>query len=71
MTTRVFLAVVAACGVLGVGFGVTVAAPAQANPPYANCEAAAADGRYNIPRGDPAYAPKLDRDNDGIACESR
>ncbi|MCQ4364973.1 excalibur calcium-binding domain-containing protein [Mycobacterium gordonae] len=70
MTTRVFLAVVAAFGVLGVGLGVTVAAPAQADPPYANCKAAAADGRYNIPRGDPAYAPKLDRDNDGIACES-
>lgn len=33
-------------------------------------KAAAADGRYNIPRGDPAYAPKLDHDNDGIACES-
>lgn len=42
----------AALGVLGAGFGVTVGAPtAQADPPYANCKAAAADGRYNIPRG--------------------
>ncbi|WP_372517619.1 excalibur calcium-binding domain-containing protein [Mycobacterium florentinum] len=47
-----------------------VAPAAQADPPYANCKAAAADGRYNIPRGDPAYQQKLDRDNDGIACES-
>ncbi|WP_241011165.1 excalibur calcium-binding domain-containing protein [Mycobacterium camsae] len=54
---------------LGVG-GMIAAPAAQADPPYANCKAAAADGRYNIPRGDPAYAPKLDRDNDGIACES-
>lgn len=38
-------------------------------PPYANCDAAHADGRYNIPRGDPAYNPALDRDGDGIACD--
>lgn len=68
MTIRVLLAVAAAIGVFGVGM--TVAPVAQADPPYANCKAAAADGRYNIPRGDPAYSPKLDRDNDGIACES-
>ncbi len=68
MTIRVLLALAAASVVLGVG---TTAAPvAQADPPYANCKAAAADGRYNIPRDDPAYASKLDRDNDGIACES-
>ncbi|WP_246398802.1 excalibur calcium-binding domain-containing protein [Mycobacterium vicinigordonae] len=48
-----------------------MAAPAQADPPYANCKAAAKEGRYNIPRGDPAYGAWLDRDNDGIACESR
>ncbi|WP_139830362.1 excalibur calcium-binding domain-containing protein [Mycobacterium triplex] len=52
------------------GVGGTVAPAAQADPPYANCKAAAKDGRYNIPRGDPAYGQWLDRDNDGIACES-
>ncbi len=52
------------------GIGVSIAPVAQADPPYANCKAAAKDGRYNIPRGDPAYSTKLDRDNDGIACES-
>ncbi|BBY23752.1 excalibur calcium-binding domain-containing protein [Mycobacterium stomatepiae] len=54
----------------GLGIGIVVAPAAQADPPCANCKAAAADGRYNIPRGDPAYQQKLDRDNDGIACES-
>ncbi|ORA63659.1 hypothetical protein BST26_20300 [Mycolicibacterium insubricum] len=28
-------------------------------------------GRTDIPRGDPDYAPWLDGDGDGIACESR
>lgn len=65
--TVVALAAIAA----GLGIGLTVAPAAQADPPYANCKAAAQDGRYNIPRGDPAYQQKLDRDNDGIACESR
>ncbi|MGF2946372.1 excalibur calcium-binding domain-containing protein [Mycobacterium sp. Lab-001] len=29
-----------------------------------------ADGRYNILSDDSTCAPKLDRDNDGLACES-
>ncbi|BDB41278.1 MULTISPECIES: excalibur calcium-binding domain-containing protein [Mycobacterium] len=70
MTVRVLLASVAA-GVGVLGIGLTVAPDAQADPPYANCTQAHNDGRYNIPKGDPAYSPKLDRDNDGIACESR
>lgn len=70
MGIRLLVAAVATvAGLLGVG--VIIAPTAQADPPYANCKEAAADGRYNIPRGDPAYRPKLDRDNDGIACESR
>ncbi|OBA60810.1 calcium-binding protein [Mycobacterium sp. 1100029.7] len=69
MQIRVFVAALAVvAGALSIG--VTVSPAAQADPPYANCKAAAKDGRYNIPRGDPAYQPKLDRDNDGIACES-
>ena len=47
-----------------------VAPAAQADPPYANCKAAALDGRYNIPQNDPAYRAPLDRDGDGVACES-
>ena len=37
---------------------------------FANCSEARAAGRSNIRRGEPGYAPKLDRDRDGIACES-
>jgi hypothetical protein len=65
---KVSALVAAVAAVFGVALTVTPAA--QADPPYANCKAAAKDGRYNIPRGDPAYGPWLDRDNDGIACES-
>ena len=69
MKTRILVA--AAAAVVGaLGLGVTTSPVEQAVSPYADCKAAAKDGRYNIPKGDPAYAPKLDRDNDGIACES-
>lgn len=37
---------------------------------YASCAAARADGRRNIRRGEPGYRRGLDRDNDGVACES-
>ncbi|HRH20352.1 MAG TPA: excalibur calcium-binding domain-containing protein [Brevundimonas sp.] len=43
-------------------------APTRAFP---NCTAARAAGRSNIRRGEPGYGPHLDRDNDGVACESR
>lgn len=69
MTFRIVLSAFVVAGCLGIGL--TVAPAAQASPPYANCKQAAQDGRYNIPRGDPAYQSKLDRDNDGIACESK
>ena len=36
---------------------------------FENCTAAFEAGVYNIKRSDPAYDTKLDRDNDGIACE--
>ncbi|MEN4422910.1 excalibur calcium-binding domain-containing protein [Mycobacteroides chelonae] len=42
---------------------------ALVDPPYASCKEAHADGKYNIPRGAPGHAPKLDRDGDGLACE--
>jgi hypothetical protein len=38
---------------------------------YKNCAEAHADGRWNIPEGDPAYRRELDNNHDGIACESR
>lgn len=36
---------------------------------FANCTAAFEAGVFNVPRNDPSYERKLDRDNDGIACE--
>lgn len=37
--------------------------------PYRNCAAARAAGAAPVYRGDPGYAPWLDRDSDGIGCE--
>ena len=36
---------------------------------YPNCTAARAAGAAPIRRGQPGYSGKLDRDNDGVACE--
>lgn len=38
---------------------------------YANCAAAWAAGAAPLHRGDPGYSSKLDRDGDGVACESK
>lgn len=47
------------------------AAPAADAGPvhYANCSEARAAGAAPIREGEPGYAPHLDRDGDGIACE--
>ena len=37
---------------------------------YPNCTAARKAGKSNIRRGQPGYAKHLDRDGDGVACES-
>lgn len=53
-----------------------VAPPSTASPPlatvvsYASCAAVRAAGRAPLYRGQPGYALHLDRDHDGIACES-
>lgn len=36
---------------------------------YANCTEARAAGVAPLHPTDPGYAPRLDRDNDGVACE--
>lgn len=66
---RVLVAAVFAAMAVLLGIGLDRAPETKADPPYKNCTQAHQDGRYNIPRGDPAYQQKLDRDNDGIACE--
>lgn len=46
-----------------------VADPAPQSAYYPNCSAARAAGAAPLLRGQPGYAAKLDRDNDGVACE--
>lgn len=41
----------------------------QPAPYYKNCDEVRRAGKAPLHRGDPGYAPRLDRDNDGIACE--
>ena len=43
---------------------------ANADVYYENCSEARAAGVTPLHEGDPGYAPHLDRDHDGIACES-
>ena len=45
------------------------AGAASADVYYKNCDAAREAGVAPLYEGDPGYAPHLDRDNDGIACE--
>ncbi|MFV8276665.1 excalibur calcium-binding domain-containing protein [Mycobacteroides abscessus] len=54
---------------LAIPFSANATTPTRVDPPYGSCKEAHADGAYNIKRGDPGYRPKLDRDNDGVACE--
>ena len=42
---------------------------APATPVFANCTEARAAGAAPLYAGSPGYSPKLDRDNDGVACE--
>ncbi|UVE95937.1 excalibur calcium-binding domain-containing protein [Dietzia sp. B32] len=46
-----------------------LAEPVQQATYYPNCSAARAAGAAPLYRGQPGYASKLDRDNDGVACE--
>lgn len=38
---------------------------------FKNCKEARSKGYKNIKKDEPGYARHLDRDRDGIACESR
>jgi hypothetical protein len=49
----------------------TSRAPGRAGAVYfPNCAAVRAAGKAPLYRGEPGYRPGLDRDNDGVACES-
>ncbi|WP_246320716.1 thermonuclease family protein [Paenibacillus germinis] len=45
------------------------ASTSNSNVSYPNCTAVKAAGKAPLHRGDPGYSSKLDRDNDGVACE--
>lgn len=40
-----------------------------ASTPFASCSEARAAGAAPVHRGYPGYAPRLDRDGDGVGCE--
>lgn len=44
--------------------------PATSSAYYANCAEARAAGAAPMRRGEPGYRPALDRDDDGVACET-
>lgn len=46
------------------------AAPAATAAPWKNCTEARANGDVNIPSDSDTYGPHLDRDDDGVGCES-
>ena len=58
------------CGIAALAIGLTGAPVANAEVYYKNCSEARAAGVTPLYEGDPGYAPHLDRDHDGIACES-
>ncbi|MGV0745443.1 excalibur calcium-binding domain-containing protein [Mycolicibacterium sp. XJ870] len=63
---RLLLIGLSVCAVAHV-FGIAVAPVARA---YPNCAAARAAGVAPLYAGQPGYSSKLDRDGDGVACET-
>jgi hypothetical protein len=49
---------------------VGIAPVAIADAPYKNCTQARDNGDSNIPSSSDKYGPWLDRDGDGVGCES-
>lgn len=48
----------------------TTASLSPSGASFANCSEAKAAGAAPISRGEPGYSSKLDRDGDGVACET-
>jgi Excalibur calcium-binding domain len=64
MLVRTLIAA-AVLGALAVGV-----APAAVAAPYTNCSEARANGDTDIPSTSERYGSHLDRDGDGVGCES-
>jgi hypothetical protein len=62
---RITIVLVMVAGLVG-----PEAAAADGGHTFRNCTEARAAGYTNIRRGTYGYGPHLDRDNDGIGCES-
>jgi hypothetical protein len=63
---RTFIAAAMVAAAAAVG----AASVANAEVYYDNCDAARAAGAAPVNEGDPGYGPHLDRDHDGVGCES-
>jgi hypothetical protein len=66
MTSKICCAALLACAI---GIGVAPVAVAE-SAPYKNCTEARSNGDTNIPSSSDKYGSHLDRDGDGIGCES-
>lgn len=66
MMHRLLPAAFLAAAATVVSVGIASAQPAH----FPNCKAAAAAGQEDIPSSSPYYGPWLDRDSDGVGCES-
>lgn len=62
-------AVVGAARNVGVASGVARSRTPQPGDHWRGCDDARAAGTAPIYRGEPGYRPKMDGDDDGIACE--
>lgn len=58
-----------AVGAMALG-GAATATAQPGSTPFANCTQARAAGYQDIPSTSAYYGPWLDKDNDGIGCES-
>jgi hypothetical protein len=65
--TLIRLTIAAAAALTGIG---VILSPVASAVPYKNCSQARANGDENIPSSSDKYGPWLDRDGDGIGCES-
>jgi hypothetical protein len=66
---KIITRLIVGTGLAGAALGVIGAPMAIAEPVYGNCTEAREAGVTPLYEGDPGYAPHLDRDNDGVACE--
>ena len=72
MTVSGFTVQMVTATIVGIAAGASAlsGAPIADAAPYSSCSAAEAAGAAPLYAGQPGYSTKLDRDRDGVACES-